>query len=707
MLFVIKGTALFPERFVVPFNFRLLPLAAASSLLACLGAGAQTAGDSVSVLGEVPVFAGSAGPLTPNDLLTSVDIIGGDMVQDKNVGQSWELIGQLPGIQLTETRMGAESGKATFRAFNGEGYINGIKVLIDGIPSNVNSGNQRFIDIVFPLEIDYIEVVRGTNDPRYGLHNIGGNINFGTRQGGNYTDGRIAYGSDAMREVQLAVGREADGFAQNYFIARQESNGWRHHAQSDKYALAGKWFLTSAGGAVKAGVVARLYSHQAQEPGFMTARELAAGARQSATRNANDRDDRDMKHLSAHLDWQIDPALFLSNKLYFNHYADERWVTFTDSQDASLGNGPRQRRGWEEDQAGVLSTLTWRASDAVVIDGGVNVERQKNNYQRDRYRFAEPTDFSQPPAAVSNDDDYTLNNIGAYLQAVLKPVERLKLVPGLRMDRFTGRTTLQTGVQGRLQDYGWINQPKLSMVYSLASNVSVYANWGRTFQILTGSRAPAYVTAAGQASHRPSVNTGKELGVKFSPAPQTELRAALWVQDATDEVANMPSTGTTVGLGQTRRKGLDLQGSTRVGSSVKLWASHSLQEAKVVRAFTASGVSLAGKEVFSTPRHISNAGVEWQVAQPWRLGLQARAQGSYFIDDLNAQGKFGSFVLYDFSARYALSKTVSVDLQVKNLADRKFAYVWYDNFFWPSGSAQPMFSPGVGRSAYVSLNFKL
>lgn len=27
--------------------------------------------------------------------------------------------------------MGAESGKATFRAFNGEGYINGIKVLID------------------------------------------------------------------------------------------------------------------------------------------------------------------------------------------------------------------------------------------------------------------------------------------------------------------------------------------------------------------------------------------------------------------------------------------------------------------------------------------------------------------------------------------------------------------------------------------------
>lgn len=97
---------------------------------------------------------------------------------------SWELLGQMPGIQITETRQGGESGKVSFRAFNGEGYINGIKTLIDGVPSNVNSGNQRFIDMVFPLDLEYIEMVRGTNDPRYGLHNIAGNVNMVTRQGG-------------------------------------------------------------------------------------------------------------------------------------------------------------------------------------------------------------------------------------------------------------------------------------------------------------------------------------------------------------------------------------------------------------------------------------------------------------------------------------------------------------------------------------------
>ncbi|MCL8332333.1 MULTISPECIES: TonB-dependent receptor plug domain-containing protein [Pseudomonas] len=160
-------------------------------------------GNSTITLGDVNITQTTGVALSTENVLTSVDVLGSDQVRDKNVMNSWQLLGQMPGIQLTETGQGAESGKVSFRAFNGEGYINGIKTLIDGVPSNVNSGNQRFIDMIFPLDIEYIEVVRGTNDPRYGLHNIGGNINFATRQGGNYVDSRVTYGSFDTREVQL------------------------------------------------------------------------------------------------------------------------------------------------------------------------------------------------------------------------------------------------------------------------------------------------------------------------------------------------------------------------------------------------------------------------------------------------------------------------------------------------------------------------
>lgn len=679
----------------------LAPLA----MLAALAGGAEAApaGESTLTLGEVRVDSSSGRPLqTGSSVLTSVDVLGADKVEEKNVMNSWELLGQMPGIQLTETRQGAESGKATFRAFNGEGYINGIKTLIDGVPSNVNSGNQRFIDMVFPLDIDYIEVVRGTNDPRYGLHNIGGNINFVTRQGGNYSDGRLTYGSFNTRELQVAVGRESGNFAQNYFFAKQDSDGFRDHDRSDKYSLGAKWFFTDDESLLKVGLVTRLYHHEADEPGFLTRQELKASRTDSAAKNANDGDDRDMKQLALHLDWQLRDDLSLSNTLYHNRYEDDRKVTFTSY---AVGNAPRQRRQWDERQTGLLSNLTWASTDWLTLDGGINLEHQDNEYRRYRYSYSVPTNFDAPPARIQNDDAYTLDNFGTYVQAVIQPTEQLKIIPAYRLDRFSGETELPGGIKADLQDYGWIRQPKLSVVYSLTPDLNVYANWGRTFQILTGSREPAYLTA-GQKAFKPSINTGKEVGVRFNPVNGTETRIALWQQDATDEVANMPSTGTTVGLGKTRRRGVDLQLTAELDEHWSLWASHSIQEAKVVSAFTASGQSLAGKEVFSTPRHISNLGADYRLNDDWRFGLQARAQGDYYIEELNQQGKYGGYALLDASVNYRLSPTTSLDLQVKNLTDRQYEYVWYDNFFW-GGADQPMFSPAPGRTAYLSLNLKL
>ncbi|HDS1699727.1 MAG: TonB-dependent receptor [Pseudomonas alloputida] len=663
---------------------------------------AEQTGTSTIVLGEVNITQTAGTALSTENVLTSVDVLGGDQVRDKNVMNSWQLLGQMPGIQLTETGQGAESGKVTFRAFNGEGYINGIKTLIDGVPSNVNSGNQRFIDMIFPLDIEYIEVVRGTNDPRYGLHNIGGNINFATRQGGNYVDSRVTYGSFDTREVQLAVGHEEGNFAQNYILAKQDSNGYRDHSESNKYTLGGKWFVSNDEQDFRVGLIARLYHHQAQESGFLTREQLHASRTQSPAKNANDGDDRDMKQLSLHADWQLDDDLSLSSKLYYNSYNDDRTITFTDYQP---GNAPRQRRQWDEQQRGMLSNLTWRANDLLTLDGGINYEEQDNQYRRLRYNYGIPTDFDATPARVQNDDTYTLRNIGGYVQAVIQPTDALKIIPAMRVDKFSGNSETLGGVKASLQDYGWIRQPKLSVIYSLTPEIDLYANWGRTFQILTGSGGPAY-RVPGQVSYDPSINTGKEVGIKFQPFPGAQARVALWQQDATDEVANMPSTGTTVGLGETRRRGVDMQISAQLDDQWTVWASHAIQEAKVVKAYAANGQSLSGKEVFSTPRYISNVGVDYRYNDDWKFGAQGRAQGSYYIDELNEQGKYGGFVVVDASVSYRITSSTSVDLQVKNLFDREYEYVWYDNFFW-GGNDQAMFSPAPGRSAFVSINMSL
>ncbi|MBB3797728.1 TonB-dependent receptor [Xanthomonas sp. LMG 8993] len=676
-------------------------LAAAVGAVLLLPEARAQSSDSALTLGKVDVHQHGEGQLTAHQVLTSVDVLGADQIEDKNVSYSWELLGQMPGIQLTETRQGAESGKVSFRAFNGEGYLNAIKTLIDGIPSNVNSGNQRFIDMLFPLEINYIEVVRGTNDPRYGLHNIGGNINFGTRQGGSYTDARLTYGSFNTRDAQLAVGRERDGFAQNYFVGVQASDGYRDHDTSSKYSLGGKWFYGNLDDGMRIGLTARVYHNQADEPGFMTAAEMQADRRSSDLRNRNDGDDRDMRQFGVHLDLKLADGLFFGTKLYSNRYHDDRRVTFSD---LPTGNAPRQRRIWDETQVGMLNTLTWRSSDTLTLEGGINYEHQDNAYRRERFSYAEPTNFNATPARIQNDDRHTFDNWGAYVQAIYQPTEALKIVPAYRVDRFDGDTQLPGGVRAPLQRYGTIEQPKLSLVYAFTPTTNVYANWGRSFQVLTGSTAPAYLTA-GQADVRPSTNTGVELGMKFSPFQGGQARIAVWQQDAANEVSNMPATGTTVTLGKTRRRGVDAQINAQLGDRWTLWASHAYQEAKIERDDRDASVSLVGREVAATPRYISNVGVEYRPTAALRLGMQGRAQGDYYLEERNLAGKYGGFAILDLTARYTINPAWSVDLQVRNATGREYAYVWYDSFFWTQ--AQPMFSPASGRQLYLGLNMKL
>jgi outer membrane cobalamin receptor len=119
--------------------------------------------NSVFELGtmEVTDTRAPSGKLQSRDILSSVDILNADKIENQNVLTSYDLFHRMPGVQVTQFGQGTTTGKFSFRAFNGEGNINGVKLLIDGIPSNTNDGNMSFIDAIFPMDIESIEVVRG------------------------------------------------------------------------------------------------------------------------------------------------------------------------------------------------------------------------------------------------------------------------------------------------------------------------------------------------------------------------------------------------------------------------------------------------------------------------------------------------------------------------------------------------------------------
>ena len=112
------------------------------------------ANDTSFSVGDIVVTARDMARSTSN-IVTSIDRLGGDVAQRQSVDNSWELFARLPGVSLTDFNQGTTSGRFSIRGFNGEGEINAVKLLIDGVPSNDNAGRMDFIDLVSPLDIAF------------------------------------------------------------------------------------------------------------------------------------------------------------------------------------------------------------------------------------------------------------------------------------------------------------------------------------------------------------------------------------------------------------------------------------------------------------------------------------------------------------------------------------------------------------------------
>ncbi|MCB5190396.1 TonB-dependent receptor [Methylobacillus arboreus] len=654
-----------------------------------------TDNDSTITVGGIVVTGNRASSLPARSILSSVDVIGREAVETQSVQNSWQLFSRAPGVQLTEYRMGTTTGKFSFRAFNGEGEVNAVKLLIDGIPSNSNDGNMPYLDMIMPLDIEAIEVVRGTNDPRYGLHNIAGNANVVTKIGGNYATARASYGSFNTRELQTALGIEKDGFSQNYFAAVQEYHGYRDHSDSRKHSVAGKWFYDSADGRFRTGLIARHYRQDAQEAGYLTYAQSRTHPRQSMPHNNTDGGERELNQLSLHFDWAIDDHWFWSNKAYLNTMDDQRWVRF------SVMNANQQERLLKENHTGVLSSLTWRPHvenlglHSLAVETGFSAEWQDN----ENYRY---TTASRNRLGTTRDQHYEFDIYGVYLQAVIRPTARLKIVPAYRVDRVYGDfKDLLSSTSADVQDYGAIRQPKISAVYSLSEHYSVYGNWGRSFQV--GIGAATYKTNPLAPDLRPSINDGWELGLKFQSTDWLDGRIALWEQKASNEARRIlgSASNDSENIGQTLRHGIDFQANLRPTDRLDIWANLSVQRSEITKPGNTEPGN-KGNEIDHVPRQVYGVGADYRILPALKLSAWANGQGDYYLERANRQGKFGGYLLMNLGAVWQVQKNLSLELQVRNLADRYYEYVYWDTEY-----LQSMHSPGEGRGIYASVRLDM
>ncbi len=642
--------------------------------------------DTSFSVGEIIVTArGMAG--SSDNVLTSVDRMGGDVAQDADVDNVFELIGQMPGIQVTDFNQGTTSGKFSMRGFNGEGNSNAVKLLIDGIPSNSNDGNMPYIDMVFPLNIETIEVVRGTSDPRFGLHAIAGSANIVTRSGGTYLDARGSVGSYETYEGQLVAGLETGNITQNYQIAYRDSSGYRDHADTQRLSLSGRWGVT-LGEDVKLGAIARYYEADAEEPGYLTFADSRANPRMTNAYNVSDGGMRDMQQYALTADLAFSDHLDWSSAAYFNRLRDDRYVKFS-------AGASQQRRLTQEDHYGLSSALHWHGDIGgmdLMLEAGGDVQWQDNKSLR-------WLSVERVPTSQTRDQQFDLTVGGAYVQAIIEPTDWLRITPAYRIDwvggMFDNRLNSTTAP---INEYSSIDQPKLSVAILPIDGLTLYGNLGKTFQIGLGSGA--YLIPPRAVDLAPSINEGWELGAKYQMGDLFEGRVAYWEQSATGEIARKLNDplGDFENVGATDRRGVDVQASVRPMPGLNIWGAIAWQEAIITTPAPATP-QFAGNEIGHTPHWLWSGGIDWSPIEALTLSLSGRGQSSYYLTSANAEGKWGEQTVFDASASYRLNETIELGLAVKNLGSDYYEYVWWDG-------AQTLHSPANGRNVTASVRLR-
>lgn len=632
-------------------------------------------------LGRYEVSASKFQAAQSTELLTSVTLVGADQLQNESVDYTLELLGKIPGVTLTDFNQGVITADVSIRGFNGEGSSPHLRLLVDGLPHNLNSGYND-LGPIFPLEIERIEVVKGTADPRFGLNAVAGTVNVHTFQ--SFTGGKLKLmaGSYGLLEAQALAGFQNGGFSQTYFAGVRQSDGYRDHAAIDKHSLAGKWFYTGGGNRWRVGLSARYHQFEAEAPGYLPLALAHSTPRASPAYSSTDGGTADNLQFSLHADAQVADGVTAAAKVYRHEVQRHRFVRFTAA-------GAQQERIEDELHSGASLTSRWRPSAAsfpVTVDAGVEFHRQEAVNQR----FAT---IERRRTSTTRDHLYELDNAGAFVGAEVRPAGWLRLNAALRADELDGEMLNRpNGARTPIIDYGTIWQPKFSAAVQPHRTTQFYASYGRAFQIGAGSAT---------YSTRPldySKNDGTELGLRFTPARGLTFRVAGWRQTATDEVRLKPDgSGDSENIGETKREGIDFEAAWRAHEKLTLWASYTRQEGTLVEPGLTQP-ALRGREIDHVPDFTVKGGVDWSVTKTLTASVSVLGQGDYFLTQNNLTGRFGDYTLVNADLRYRWKKA-TFGVHVKNTLDRYHEYVWHDG-------ALSLHSPGDRRAFYADVTWE-
>ncbi|MBW2715912.1 MAG: TonB-dependent receptor plug domain-containing protein, partial [Deltaproteobacteria bacterium] len=218
----------------------------------------------------------------------SVGIVDAETIQrGQQLLQLGESLAGVPGVFIQNRSNFAQDSRISIRGFGSRASfgIRGIRLIVDGIPLTMPDG-QGQVDSLDLASAGRIEILRGPSASLYGSSS-GGIIEVTSEAPGSRPTARsrVAFGSYGYRGYHAnAIGAEGDV---DYLVSlsRLELDGYRDHARMENVLFNSKFRYRFDETSDLSVVVNHLYAPKADDPGGLTAAEVAVDRRAAQARN--------------------------------------------------------------------------------------------------------------------------------------------------------------------------------------------------------------------------------------------------------------------------------------------------------------------------------------------------------------------------------------------------------------------------------------
>jgi outer membrane receptor protein involved in Fe transport len=550
------------------------------------GGGSNAAGSTYSlVTGKSTVSTGAA------SLPAAVQTVTPQDIQQLNIWREpADLFTRTAGVNAYYYGQGTLGLGIGMRGF---ATANDIGFWVDGVPQNFPSqvGQGRVILQWLPPEaIERIEVIKGPFSALYGNFAEAGVINIVTKKSAPSSSVKAEGGSFGYFRTLGILSTERT-LPTPFLVQEYDTiDGYRENSQLKQGTTFDKFSVPIVGG-----ILSLRYSYYQSDwggAGYVPVDWVKSG--KWDRKSALDPWDGGWVRRSEFVA-NYGPACGergLYTDLYVQRYDGMRWRKLWPSTNSEYAV-PEGRQYWG---GRVYYNLVF--GDVASLTAGGDTRQDSGSEQRyntiKRVRSASDT-FGY---------ELWLRNWALFLQGQIKPVEKLKIVGGVRWDWFSQQFDNQTRPQNSGKQELGIRSPKIGFVITPTENFNIFGNVGMGF------RTPAFTEVspyqAGVKSHFglecPTVRT-YDIGCNVALFGNLYLAADYYQTYMERELVTL-ANGESVNIGNTVRKGYELEAKYHPSKNLDLFASYAWVDAKVVDP-TYPGQFL----VPYIPEHLIKAGV--------------------------------------------------------------------------------------------------